>query len=75
MKDLSVMIEVGGQDVFVGKITGENSENASFSYADSYLSDSESRPISLSMPLEQKSFDAVRTRNYFEGLLPEGFSR
>lgn len=75
MKKLSVVIEMDGRDVFVGTIIGEGAADACFSYADSYLSASESRPISISMPFEQKSFDATVTRNYFEGLLPEGFSR
>lgn len=39
------------------------------------MSDSESRPISIGLPLSEKTFDAVRTKNFFDGLLPEGFTR
>lgn len=75
MKKLSVQIEINGKEVHVGDINGNDSTDACFTYADSYLSDSENRPISISLPLEDRTFDAKRTRNFFEGLLPEGFTR
>lgn len=69
------MIEINGQSEYVGELTRGNSLDASFTYADSYLRNPEHRPISISLPLKEKSFDAARTRNFFEGLLPEGFTR
>ena len=75
MKKLIVRIEINGESKRVGEIAGNNFGEFCFSYAEEYLSDSESRPISISLPLEERTFNAVRTRNFFEGLLPEGFTR
>jgi len=75
MRELTVFIERDGKSVYVGIIRGKNSTDACFTYADEYLTDTASRAISISMPLEEKTFDAKRTRNFFEGLLPEGFTR
>lgn len=75
MKKLIVRIEINGESKCVGEIAGNDFGEFCFSYAEEYLSDSESRPISISLPLEERTFNAVRTRNFFEGLLPEGFTR
>lgn len=75
MVNLSVFIEIKGCSCLVGNITGADHLDARFSYADTYLSDPEHRAISLSLPLEEKTFNPQRTKNFFEGLLPEGFSR
>ena len=39
------------------------------------VQDKNGKPISISLPLEEKAFDEKRTRYFFEGLLPEGFTR
>jgi serine/threonine-protein kinase HipA len=44
-----------------------------FEYDSAYLNDSGSKPISLSMPLEQKRFFSKNLFSFFENLLPEGF--
>ncbi len=75
MRKLSVWMEIKGKAVYVGQITGHDSNNACFSYAEDYRSRSDSRPVSLSLPLEERTFSPSRTENYFEGLLPEGFTR
>lgn len=75
MKKLIVRIEINGESKYVGEIAENNSGESCFTYAEEYLSESESRPISISLPLEEKTFNAIRTRNFFEGLLPEGFTR
>ncbi len=75
MRKLSVYIEINGNNVYVGAITGNSSEDAVFSYDDLYMENIAHRAISISLPLEERTFDAKRTRNYFEGLLPEGFTR
>lgn len=75
MQKLIIFIELNGVSVHVGDIEGENSDNACFKYADSYLSNPESRAISISLPLSNGVFDAKTTKSYFEGLLPEGFTR
>ena len=75
MRTLAVYIEIKGENEFVGEIVGNNSNDACFSYDTAYLNNSECRAISIGLPLEEKTFDAIRTRIFFEGLLPEGFTR
>ena len=75
MRNLTVEIEINGKSVYVGDIVGNDHTDAVFSYADEYLNSSDSRAISLSLPLEKGSFSVEQTKNFFEGLLPEGFMR
>lgn len=75
MRRLSVFIEINGMSAYVGEIAGTDSDDACFTYADVYLANSEHRAISIGLPLEEKTFNARRTRVFFEGLLPEGFTR
>lgn len=73
--NLKVQIEINGQFVQVGNITGSSSRDAVFSYDESYLASSSAKAISLSLPLAKKSFDTDSTKIFFDGLLPEGFTR
>jgi len=75
MRRLSVFIEINGENVSVGEIAGKDSNDACFTYAEAYLENPDHRAISIGLPLEEKTFDAKRTRIFFEGLLPEGFTR
>ncbi len=75
MKKFYVTIEKEGSRQLVGYIRGENSYDACFSYADSYLASAGAAPISLSFPLTEKPYSPAATRSFFEGLLPEGFTR
>lgn len=75
MRRLSVFIEINGISEYVGEIAGTDSNDACFTYADTYLENPEHRAISIGLPLEEKTFNAQRTRIFFEGLLPEGFTR
>lgn len=75
MKELQVSIEIEGKQHLVGSIEGINCEDARFRYADEYLCSSGIRPISISLPLQKEYFSPKDTRCFFEGLLPEGFSR
>ena len=75
MIDLIVSIEKEGIQVPVGRITGQEAADACFCYDPQYLEDKAGRPISLSLPLQDEPFSPDVTRNYFEGLLPEGFTR
>ena len=72
---LSVYIEMDGSDIYVGMLSGTNAEDTVFSYADEYLNRNNCQPISISLPLAEQSFSVKQTRIYFEGLLPEGFTR
>lgn len=75
MRNLGVWIEIGGLQTYVGRIIGEKEEDARFSYAEEYLSGNIARPISIHLPLSANAFSVDDTRNFFEGLLPEGFTR
>jgi len=72
---LRVSIEINGKQEYVGTIFGDSYLDAKFQYAPSYLGRTNVRPISISLPLQEEAFSADQTRRYFEGLLPEGFSR
>lgn len=73
MRRLRIEIEINGESVHVGEIAGNDYQDAKFAYADAYLQRENSNAISLSLPLQTEAFSAERTRNFFEGLLPEGF--
>ena len=75
MRNLGVWIEIGGLQTYVGRIIGEKEDDARFSYAEEYLSGNIARPISIHLPLSENAFSVDDTRNFFEGLLPEGFTR
>lgn len=72
---LTVQIEINGIMTKAGSITGTDYKDAVFNYDDAYTADKTHRPISISLPLSGKQFSPESTRNYFEGLLPEGFTR
>ena len=74
MKCLNVFLEMNGEQQFVGSIEGEGCDDAAFCYASSYIY-SGGLPISVSLPLQEQAFDAYATKRFFEGLLPEGFTR
>ena len=71
---LKVQIEINGQFVQTGLITGSSFQDAVFAYDESYTSSPEAHAISLSLPLSKKYFDADATKTFFDGLLSEGFT-
>lgn len=75
MRELSVYIELNGIQTLVGKIAGESYIDARFSYEKEYLDNKDAAAISISLPLQQEAFSPAKTKNFFESLLPEGFSR
>jgi len=75
MINLNVRLERNGEFVFVGRITGTDSSDSRFNYSEEYLKRKDASMISLSLPLQKEPFTPSRTRNFFEGLLPEGFTR
>lgn len=75
MINLDIYIEIGGEQVKVGKIKGRTSGDCTFRYSDDYLSGKAAVPVSISLPLIRKPFDPEKTRSFFSGLLPEGFMR
>ncbi|SDI38044.1 serine/threonine-protein kinase HipA [Pseudobutyrivibrio sp. 49] len=75
MRELNVFIEINGRQIFVGQIVGEGYLDARFKYCKEYLTSSNAMPISISLQLQEEYFSASQTKNFFESLLPEGFSR
>lgn len=75
MRSLDVAIEMEGRHREVGTINGDSEFNAVFRYSDDYLESPYARPISISLPLTDEPYRPEQTRNFFEGLLPEGFLR
>lgn len=73
MKELIVNIERDGDLVPVGHIIGDDPSTACFCYGEEYLI--HGAPISISLPLQEQPFTAAQTKCFFEGLLPEGFTR
>ena len=73
MRELAVSIEIEGVQHFVGTIAGDDSADASFCYDRDYLVNGV--PVSVSLPLREEAFSPEATRAFFEGLLPEGFTR
>lgn len=75
MEELIISMEREGVLRPVGRIVGNNSSDSCFAYSDNYLKSEGAAPISLSLPLQPEPFSPAQTRKFFEGLLPEGFTR
>ena len=76
MRKYNVSIELSGKQVPVGLLQQEDdSDTAVFKYLDSYRELSHVCPVSISLPLQKEAFPAEQTRCFFDGLLPEGFTR
>lgn len=75
MKKLLVFLEIEGTQTYVGDIRYNTQEDATFAYAKEYLNLLTAKPISISLPLQEESFSMQRTKVFFDGLLPEGFTR
>ena len=75
MREYIVSIERNGDQIKVGSIIGSGVSDSCFSYDDEYLSSDDPVAISISLPLQKESFSPEQTRIFFDGLLPEGFTR
>ncbi len=79
--NLSVYIEINGKYIYVGNINETNPRGtnnlpeAQFTYDRIYMDNPENRPISISLPFKDAPFSEEVTRCFFEGLLPEGFTK
>lgn len=72
---LNIGIELNGLEYHVGSIAGSGTSDARFCYSMDYISDSNSIPVSASLPFQTEPFTPEQTRNFFDGLLPEGYTR
>lgn len=75
MSRIEVSVEIDGNPVHVGDISGNNSGDSVFTYSREYMQSPSARPISVSLPLQNESFTEIQTETFFDGLLPEGFVR
>ena len=75
MAEYIVNIEKNGRQVVVGKLAGTDSGNMRFSYFPEYIAEESSSPVSVSLPLQTEPFSSEATKCFFDGLLPEGFTR
>ncbi len=71
----NVSIEREGKLYKAGVLEGRDHNDVSFTYDSAYLKDPDAVALSVSLPLEEVSFDPVKTRIFFDGMLPEGFIR
>ncbi|MBR4162652.1 MAG: type II toxin-antitoxin system HipA family toxin [Solobacterium sp.] len=75
MKKIPIHIEINGEQNYVGDLIGNTYEDTVFTYADEYIHQNNAHPISISLPLQDQAFTVKKTKNFFDGLLPEGFVR
>lgn len=67
-------LTVGMNNKRVGRLSLDEKGNLYFSYAKSWLSDKNSRPISLSLPLTHDTYTGDKVYNFFQNLLPDSDS-
>ncbi len=75
MTEYQVSVEHSGRQIPVGRIEETDGDGGRFFYLDDYLRQPDAVPVSISLPLETEAFSEEQTRTFFEGLLPEGFTR
>jgi serine/threonine-protein kinase HipA len=51
----------------------ENEEGYSFKYEENYLTGSMTKPVSLTLPLQDRPFVSKTMFPFFDGLIPEGW--
>ncbi|HTO34698.1 MAG TPA: HipA N-terminal domain-containing protein [Flavobacterium sp.] len=64
--------EVYYKNNLAGIIT-ENDEGYSFQYDEKYLESKNSKPVSLTLPLQKQSYESKILFPFFDGLIPEGW--
>ncbi|WP_332819956.1 HipA domain-containing protein [Sphingopyxis sp.] len=69
MTELDVWLEAFGQPV--GRIVSADADDLSFTYNESYLGVADAHPISLSLPLGDRTYRNGVARAFFQNLLPE----
>lgn len=60
------------QDQLAGLLS-ENEEGYFFVYESQYLENSNSKPVSLTLPLQKDAFESKILFPFFDGLIPEGW--
>ena len=62
-------------DRFIGQLMQNDSGTVSFQYANSWLEDEQSLPLSRSLPKQIEPFDSKQCLGFFAGILPEESKR
>ena len=62
-------------DQLAGNLVQEDSGAVYFTYAEEFLNQENSRPLSQSLPLQQEAFNKQQTANFFSGFLLEDIQR
>ncbi|WP_028773481.1 type II toxin-antitoxin system HipA family toxin [Shewanella waksmanii] len=65
------VLDVYMNGYFVGELTKSATGSHLFKYAARWLNTSNSRPISLSMPLQKQAYKGDEVYNFFDNLLPD----
>ncbi|MEL1245741.1 HipA N-terminal domain-containing protein [Flavobacterium sp. DGU11] len=60
------------KDALAGILT-ENEDGYTFQYDEGYLKNSNSKPVSLTLPLQVKPYESKILFPFFDGLIPEGW--
>lgn len=71
MKIQPATLNVLMNGMLVGILEKKKNGSLQFNYADEWLTTSGARPISLSLPLSERSFSGDVVYNFFDNLLPE----
>lgn len=64
--------EIKMHDITAGWLT-EDEHGYHFSYDENYLNQEGAKPVSLTLPLQEKLFDSAVLFSFFDGLIPEGW--
>lgn len=64
-------LDVYLHQTLTGQLSIASTGELSFRYDESYLHQTQSPPLSFSLPLSDKNYSAVQCRPFFSGLLPE----
>ena len=69
---MSAHLNLYYEEKLVGVLSEDEQERLSFKYSKEWLEDDQSFSISVALRLVDETFDHIKTKSFFENLLPEG---
>ncbi len=75
MQNYLVCIDICGRTIPAGLLREDEAYHVVFQYLPAYLNRPEAAAVSVGLPLQEEAFSVRATQAFFEGLLPEGFTR
>ncbi|MBX2966341.1 MAG: HipA N-terminal domain-containing protein [Cyclobacteriaceae bacterium] len=60
------------KDILAGIIT-ESDDGYAFQYDEKYFNNAQSKPVSLTLPLQKQPYESKVLFPFFDGLIPEGW--